>query len=172
MKDEESLIPSVTASELNLTSNVEARIKNPLTGIPRHQLLRNVEIFAKKHGLSEEILILSKGAIRTSSYQSALISHIRLLTRLHIVAQSPADFETLDVLDDDDREIIRYQNVHKWSHPWTLYMTVIICSIGAATQLIFLSCLRYVRNLQISVEDGIKRVRTVPVCGNDEDCFA
>ncbi|KIM73043.1 hypothetical protein PILCRDRAFT_81426 [Piloderma croceum F 1598] len=115
MKDEESLTPgpSVTASELNLTSNVEARIKNPLTGIPRHQLLRNVEIFAKEHGLSEEIPVLSKGAI---------------------LAQSPADFETLDVLDDRDREIIRYEIAHKWSHPWTLYMTVIICSIGAATQ--------------------------------------
>ncbi|KIM73040.1 hypothetical protein PILCRDRAFT_803132 [Piloderma croceum F 1598] len=115
MKDEESLTPraSVTASELNLTSNVEARIKNPLTGIPRHQLLRNVEIFAKEHGLSEEIPVLSKGAI---------------------LAQSPADFETLDVLDDRDQEIIRYEIAHKWSHPWTLYMTVIICSIGAATQ--------------------------------------
>ncbi|KIM80062.1 hypothetical protein PILCRDRAFT_822907, partial [Piloderma croceum F 1598] len=51
------------------------------------------------HGLSEEIPVLSKGAI---------------------LAQSPADFETLDVLDDGDREIICYENVHKWSHPWTL----------------------------------------------------
>ncbi|KIM71012.1 hypothetical protein PILCRDRAFT_830569 [Piloderma croceum F 1598] len=65
---------------------------------------------------SEEIPVLSKGAI---------------------LAQSPANFETIDVLDDGDREIIHYENVHKWSHPWTLYMTVIICSIGAATQLIF-----------------------------------
>ena len=69
MADEESLkhVVTVTTSELNLTSNVEARIKNPLTGIPRHQLLRNVEIFAKEHGLAEEIPVFSKGAIRMSS---------------------------------------------------------------------------------------------------------
>jgi hypothetical protein len=54
-----------------------------------------------------------------------------------IVAQNPADFETLDVLDDSDRDIIRYENAHRWSHPWTLYMTIIICSVGAATQLLF-----------------------------------
>jgi hypothetical protein len=68
MVDEESLKHVVTTSELNLTSNVDARIKNPPTGIPRHQLLRNVEIFAKEHGLAEEIPVLSKGAIRTSLY--------------------------------------------------------------------------------------------------------
>jgi hypothetical protein len=52
-----------------------------------------------------------------------------------IVAQNPADFETLDVLDSSDQDIIRYENAHRWSHPWTLYMTIIICSVGAATQL-------------------------------------
>lgn len=109
--DEESL--KQTASELDLNSNIEARIKNPLAGISRPQLLRNVEIFAQEKSLSEEVPILSKGAI---------------------LAQNPADFETLDVLDDSDRDIIRYEYAHKWSHPWTMYMTIILCSIGAATQ--------------------------------------
>jgi hypothetical protein len=61
--DEESM----TASEINLNSNIEARIKNPLAGIPRHQLLRNVELFAQEKGLVDEVPILSKGAIRKSS---------------------------------------------------------------------------------------------------------
>jgi nitrogen-specific signal transduction histidine kinase len=65
-RDEESLEHVETASELNLNSNVEARIKNPLAGIPRAQLLRNVEIFAEEKQLTEELPILSKGAIRKS----------------------------------------------------------------------------------------------------------
>jgi hypothetical protein len=68
MADVEPLKHIMTTSELNLTLNVEARIKNPLKGIPRHQLLRNVEIFAKENGLAEEIPVLSKGAIRTLLY--------------------------------------------------------------------------------------------------------
>jgi sugar porter (SP) family MFS transporter len=112
-RDEESLEHVETASELNLNSNVEARIKNPLAGIPRAQLLRNVEIFAEEKQLTEELPILSKGAI---------------------LAQSPADFETLDVLDDSDKDVIRYEYAHRWSHPMTLYVTIVLCSVGAATQ--------------------------------------
>jgi hypothetical protein len=51
------------------------------------------------------------------------------------------------VLDDSDRDIIRYENAHRWSHPRTLCMTIIICSVGAATQLIFvLTSIMYVSN--------------------------
>jgi hypothetical protein len=46
------------------THNVEAAIKNPLAGIPRAQLLRNVETFAHEKGLTEHLPILTKGAIR------------------------------------------------------------------------------------------------------------
>lgn len=134
MADVEPLKHIMTTSELNLTSNVEARIKNPPTGIPRHQLLCNVEIFAKENGLAEEIPVLSKGAIRMSLYWSASTIYV-LSHNCAIVAQNPADFETLDVLDSSDQDIIRYENAHRWSHPWTLYMTIIICSVGAATQL-------------------------------------
>jgi hypothetical protein len=74
--DEESM----TASEINLNSNIEARIKNPLAGIPRAQLLRNVETFAQEKELSDELPMLSKGAIRESSTIS--ISQVHLLTRL------------------------------------------------------------------------------------------
>jgi len=55
---------SLTASEINLHSNVEARIKNPLAGLSRSQLLHNVETFAQEKDLVNEIPILSKGAIR------------------------------------------------------------------------------------------------------------
>ena len=56
-----------------------------------------------------------------------------MLTRA-AVAQNPLEYETLDVLDQSDRDVIRNEHEHKWSHPWTLYITVFLCSIGAATQ--------------------------------------
>jgi hypothetical protein len=77
--DEESFRQGETASEINLNSNVEARIKNPLAGVSRAQLLRNVEIFAQEKQLTEELPILSKGAIRESS--SLDFSHVHALTR-------------------------------------------------------------------------------------------
>lgn len=59
--DEEAFAPT-----LDLNSNIQARIKNPLAGIPRAQLLRNVEEFAKEKELTDALPILSKGAIRKS----------------------------------------------------------------------------------------------------------
>jgi hypothetical protein len=49
---------------LDLNSNVEARLKNPLAGIPRDQLIRNVEHFAKEKELTHIIPVLTKGALR------------------------------------------------------------------------------------------------------------
>lgn len=50
------------------------------------------------------------------------------------VAQEPAAYESLDLLDDEDRSVIQHEYAHKWSHPLTLYVTIFLCSIGAATQ--------------------------------------
>ncbi|KAI5475537.1 hypothetical protein MNV49_001198 [Pseudohyphozyma bogoriensis] len=89
------------------------KIMNPLGGIPRHQLMRDVEVFADQKGLTEHLDILKKGAV---------------------LAQSPHDFDNLDVLTEEDKTNIRYEHEHKWAQPLTLYLTVFLCSVGAATQ--------------------------------------
>jgi sugar porter (SP) family MFS transporter len=98
---------------IDLNENIAAKIRNPLHGISRANLLRNVETFAKEKDLMEILPALNKGAI---------------------LAQNPNNYENLDVLDDTDRAIIRNEHEHRWSHPMTLYITVILCSLGAATQ--------------------------------------
>ena len=118
---------------LDLNSNPQARIRNPLEGIPRSRLLRNVETFAQEKELTHILPLLNKGAVRK------YISFIRMSFRSSFisfspVAQNPVEFETLDILDDEDRDAIRYERGHKWSHPLTLYVTVFLCSVGAATQ--------------------------------------
>ncbi|KAF4780761.1 hypothetical protein HER10_EVM0001927 [Colletotrichum scovillei] len=97
-----------------LTQNLEGEIKNPLKGIPKAQLLEQVTAYHKKHDLPEDILpLLKKGAL---------------------VAQNPALFESIEELDEAERDALRQEVTHRWKHPWALYYTIILNSIAAAIQ--------------------------------------
>ncbi|KAG0653077.1 Polyol transporter [Hyphodiscus hymeniophilus] len=101
---------------INLNENLGAKIKNPLAGIPRDTLLKNVADFAQEKGLLEDLPLLQKGAL---------------------VAQDPTNYEDIDgehALDDTEVEDLRNEVLHKWRHPKSLYITIITCSIGAAVQ--------------------------------------
>ncbi|KAL5603952.1 hypothetical protein FOVSG1_006702 [Fusarium oxysporum f. sp. vasinfectum] len=97
-----------------LTSNVAGEIRNPLKGIPRDQLLEDVAEFQKGHGMPDDTLpILKKGAL---------------------LAQSPADFESIEELGEAEKDALRREVTHKWHHPKALYFTIILNSIAAAIQ--------------------------------------
>ncbi|KAL8818247.1 MAG: hypothetical protein Q9191_007983 [Dirinaria sp. TL-2023a] len=98
---------------VSLNRNVTARIQNPLAGIPRDTLLRNVEDFAREANMTDKIPLLQKGAM---------------------VAQDPPAFEQIPELDEYERDALRNEVLHKWRQPRALYFTVILCSIGAAVQ--------------------------------------
>ncbi len=98
---------------VDLNSNLTARIENPLAGISRDQLMRDVDAFAQKYTLTDIVPDLRKGAL---------------------VAQNPIDFDSMPELDADDKASLEYEILHKWRQPWQLYLTVIVCSIGAAVQ--------------------------------------
>lgn len=89
------------------------RIKNPLRGIPKDQLLLDVDTFATEHDLTDIRDLLRKGAV---------------------VAQSPFGLEHLIELDDTDRTVLRDEIVHRWRHPKILYFTIVMNSIAAAIQ--------------------------------------
>lgn len=84
-----------------------------MAGIPRDVLLGNVEEFAAEFDLQEHVHLLQKGAL---------------------VAQDPKNFEQVDELNADEREALRNETLHKWRQPRALYVTVILCSVGAAVQ--------------------------------------
>lgn len=98
-----------------MTENLTGEIKNPLVGIPKVQLLAEVDAFASKYGFREstELPLLRKGAL---------------------VAQTPADFENIPELDEQDRVALREEITRRWKHPKQLYMTIILNSIAAAIQ--------------------------------------
>jgi hypothetical protein len=75
--------------------------------------MRDVEQFAADKDLTDIIPYLKKGAL---------------------VAQDPARFEEIEMLEEEEKQHLRLEKAHKWKHPLQLYVTVIVCSIGAAVQ--------------------------------------
>ena len=87
--------------------------RGQVTGIPRKELLADVSNYANEHGLQDIEPLLRKGAL---------------------VAQNPAQFEHISELDENDRQVLRNEVLHRWSHPKILYFTIILNSIAAAVQ--------------------------------------
>ncbi|KAH6656454.1 hypothetical protein BKA67DRAFT_654791 [Truncatella angustata] len=105
---------SVGAEAIN--ENINARISNPLKGIPRDELFRRVDDIVEEQGLQEERELLRKGAL---------------------VAQEPERYREIKgehALDNEEIDWLSLEVTHKWRVPKLLYMTIITCSIGAAVQ--------------------------------------
>ncbi|KAL6246773.1 hypothetical protein RBB50_006080 [Rhinocladiella similis] len=102
-----------TVADLNRDKNLDAKISNPLADIPREQLLKDVEEFAARTGMTDEVELIKKGAL---------------------VAQNPGNYENVTDLDDEERDALHVEVTKKWRHPKQLYITVAVCSIGAAVQ--------------------------------------
>lgn len=101
---------------VDLNSNLQARIRNPLQGIPYAQLMTNVETFAAEKGLTEHLPLLRKGAL---------------------VAQSPRNAHNIagaEALTDEEKNALDFERDHKWKMPMRLFLTIATCSIGAAVQ--------------------------------------
>ncbi|OLN87421.1 putative metabolite transport protein YwtG [Colletotrichum chlorophyti] len=101
---------------LELSRNLEAKIKNPLEGIGYTQLMSDVEEFCQKYGLQEEVALFRKGAL---------------------VAQDPANYESIggsEALTEAEIQALRDEVEHKWRMPKKLFLTIATCSIGAAVQ--------------------------------------
>jgi hypothetical protein len=94
-------------------ADINAKLANPLSGYSRDQLQEMGATYARTHDMAEFEDDFRKGAM---------------------LAQDPSAFETLPLLTDDERNILRREVTHRWSHPMSLYHMVIMCSIAAAVQ--------------------------------------
>ncbi|RAK98491.1 sugar porter family MFS transporter [Aspergillus ibericus CBS 121593] len=95
------------------SGGLNAVFENPLAGIPREQLLADVESFCREYGLEEHLDDFRKGALISQNPQAAL---------------------DLPELTEEDKEVIRREQTHKWSQPWQLYFMASMCSLAAAVQ--------------------------------------
>lgn len=99
-----------------LNRNAEARIKNPLAGIPYDRLMADVEAFTHAKGLTEFTDVFKQGAL---------------------VAQDPDNYENLPsqhALSEHQKDALRLEVEKKWRMPMQLFMTIFTCSMGAAVQ--------------------------------------
>ncbi|KAH7159636.1 hypothetical protein B0J13DRAFT_110121 [Dactylonectria estremocensis] len=108
--------PRGTAEHDDLQTNLQAKIKNPLEGIPHDQLMRDVEAWTERKGLQEHLDIFKKGAL---------------------VAQNPTGFRNIggdQKLSERECEVLEREVTHRWDMPRKLLLTIATCSIGAAVQ--------------------------------------
>uniref|UniRef100_A0A2D3VAC4 Probable polyol transporter 5 n=1 Tax=Ramularia collo-cygni TaxID=112498 RepID=A0A2D3VAC4_9PEZI len=103
---------SIVAS-IDLNKNLDAKVANPLADVADDDLMADVEHFAETKGLQSELDLLKKGAL---------------------VAKDPNNFDALEILSQEEKDALRFEIDHKWKHPWPLYFTIVVCSIGAAVQ--------------------------------------
>ncbi|KAG5914048.1 hypothetical protein E4U61_006153 [Claviceps capensis] len=97
------------------TTVTEPEIENPLRHLSRDELFAKVSVFHDQKHLQDHI-------------------DLSLLQRGALVAQDPANFENIDLLDDVEKNALSQERTHRWKHPWPLYYTVILNSIAAAIQ--------------------------------------
>lgn len=79
---------------------MNAVFENPLAGIPREQLFKQVEEFCHQWGLMSDLETFKKGAL---------------------ISQAPESATTLPELSDLEREALEREHTHKWSQPFQLY---------------------------------------------------
>ena len=84
-----------------------------MVDIPKEDLLLDVERFAAEYSLQDILPLLRKGAL---------------------AAQSPYAIDSISELDDQDRQALHDEIVHRWRQPKILYFTIILNSIAAAIQ--------------------------------------
>ncbi|THZ59610.1 MFS transporter [Aureobasidium pullulans] len=98
---------------LDFENNKPGEVKNPLAGLTKAEIFRNVETYAQKYELNDIADLLKKGAL---------------------VAQNPGHPEAIEELSARELESIQAEKTHRWRHPKTLYAMVALNSVGAAIQ--------------------------------------
>ncbi|ORY28300.1 hexose transport-related protein [Naematelia encephala] len=93
--------------------NVSAKIQNPLVGLTREELWSTSDRFCSQYGFDDKRDLFRRAAL---------------------LAQNPAEFESLTDLTEEDKYWVRREFTHKWSQTSALYYLVIVCSIGSAIQ--------------------------------------
>ncbi|KAL8896399.1 MAG: hypothetical protein Q9207_007725, partial [Kuettlingeria erythrocarpa] len=96
---------------VNLNQNIKALIENPLSHLTPDQLERDARNFARLAGLEEHLALIGKGAR---------------------IAQDPQYYETIPGVTEEEKEALRDERFRRFRQPSALYLTIIVCSIGAA----------------------------------------
>lgn len=95
--------------------SVAAQLKNPLTGMTEADVLADVDKWVDHRGLTHERDTFRRGA---------------MLAR---VINTPGGFESID-LPEEEKQVLRREQTHRWSQPFMLYFLVVLCAGSAIVQ--------------------------------------
>jgi len=84
-----------------------------LAHLTEAEVFADVDEFCRQHGFEDQTSLFRRAAR---------------------VAHNPHEIAMLPELSDEERRICIEETTHKWRHPLMMYVTIFICSIGAATQ--------------------------------------
>ncbi|KAE8541049.1 hypothetical protein D1P53_002403 [Cryptococcus gattii VGV] len=99
------------SNKVDLISNTNAKLANPLGDLTDEEVMENAAAFAAANHLPVEAF--RKGAL---------------------VAKRPNGFEQMSILTENDKAKLRREITHPYSQTKTLYNLVIACSVAAAVQ--------------------------------------
>lgn len=93
-----------------------ALLRNPLVGKTREQLIADADSFVDEKGLCDHRENFRKGAM------------------LAQVLNTKNGFETIDVLTEEEKAVLRKEVTHRWSQPFMLYFLCTLCAGSAVVQ--------------------------------------
>lgn len=96
--------------------SVSAQLRNPLAGKTEADVLRDVDQFVTEKGLDQFRDDFQKGA---------------LLAR---VVNREGGFEHVAQISEQEKDILRYEQTHRWKQPFMLYFLVVLCAGSAIVQ--------------------------------------
>lgn len=82
---------------------LNAKLANPLHGIPEGELIKNGANFAREHGMPDLAETFSKGAL---------------------VAQNPMGFENMALLSEEDRHHLKREVTKKWDQVSSISLVI------------------------------------------------
>lgn len=100
-------------SHADAITDLDKRLANPLKALSQDDVVERGRAFAINAGMPEKADLFAKGAL---------------------LARDPLLYETLPLLDDEDRATLKQEEERRWHQPRMLYLLVICCSLAAVVQ--------------------------------------
>jgi len=72
--------------------------------------------------------------VREFARAKHLEEHLDLLRRGAQIAKDPRFYESIRGITEEEKQALRDEDYHRFKQPWSLYITIITCSVGAAVQ--------------------------------------
>lgn len=106
-------IPVALQQHTNKATHYSWRIENPLDRFTPDGLLLDISQFAEQYDLTDEL---------------------KLLQRAGQLARDRKAYETIEGLSKEESDALHEEKHRPFKQPLALYITVVVCSIGAAVQ--------------------------------------